>query len=75
MLRGKGNKGQSISGTAALLSNIRKKGGWNKVVQEIATQAGVAAALAATEKYQDISKLPEIDPTSPGKGNDKPTRH
>lgn len=83
MMKGKGKNGQPIHGTAALLNNIRKNGGWNKVVTEIAIDAGkaaaaaagTAAAIAAVEKYNDVSKMPEQVPAQPDSGKNKPTRH
>lgn len=75
MLKGRGKNGQPVHGTAALLTNIRKKGGWHKVVQEIALEAGQAAALAAVKKYQDVSQMPEHTTGMPATGKNKPTRH
>lgn len=75
MMKGKGKNGQPIHGTAALLNNIRKKGGWHNVVNEIAIDAGKAAAIAAVQKYIDASKLPEHISGQPESGKDKPTRH
>lgn len=58
MYRGTGKKGQAISGTAAMLSNIKKQGGWDKVKEGMVNAAALAAAKAAVDEHIRLSNQP-----------------
>ncbi|MGL5968185.1 MAG: hypothetical protein ACRCZ6_13635 [Kluyvera sp.] len=73
MYRGTGKKGQRISGTAAMLRNIKEQGGWDKVKQEIINVAAIAAAKAAVEEHIRLTTQP-VPPAAP-KNDDQQTRH
>lgn len=73
MYRGTGKKGQNISGTAAMLSNIKKQGGWEKVKEDIVTTAAIAAAKAAVEEHIRLSNQPVPPAAQPDDKN--LTRH
>ncbi|WP_099319840.1 hypothetical protein [Erwinia amylovora] len=73
MYRGTGKKGQAISGTAAMLSNIKKQGGWEKVKEGMVNAAALAAAKAAVDEHIRLSNQPV--PTAVRPDDSKPTRH
>ncbi|MEG7665024.1 hypothetical protein U0D24_21875 [Hafnia paralvei] len=50
---GTGKDGQPIYGNAALLSNVSKKGGWDKYKRTLIRKSAIAGANAAIAEYEN----------------------
>lgn len=67
MFNGTGKKGNSISGNAALLSNIKKLGGFEKFKRELTRRAADAAVDDYISQSLNGKKNPPA-PTKPAPG-------